>query len=81
MELLEEGNTTDVFSVWEDYSQDLFVKINSGRIAKNTMQMKLNWFKWPSCPVSEMHWALFSSAGGFLLIKKFPFQVCSWGSN
>lgn len=45
MELLEEGSTTEAFSVWEDYSQDLFVKINSGRIAKNTMQMKLNWFK------------------------------------
>jgi len=30
IELLEEGITTDAFNVWENYSQDLFVKVNSG---------------------------------------------------
>lgn len=30
MKLLEEENTTDTFNMWENYSQDLFAKINSG---------------------------------------------------
>lgn len=81
MELLEEENTTDTFNMWENYSQDLFAKINSGWIAKDKIQMKWNWFKWPSCPVSEIHWALFSIVVYFVDLKKSPFQVCSWGPN
>lgn len=51
--------------LWESYSQDFWDKINSGLIAKDTIKIKWNRYKWPSCPVSEIHWALFNSLSSF----------------